>query len=114
MIYIFVPYYKKTSLSSKESLVKQTVPYRLIKRDTKASKILWTEALNDFWLEVKRLNTKDDDVIGVMCNDISFYEDLFMLARDVTHGDIFVPDNCLLEINWRTKRLLTEMIGTHL
>ena len=70
MIYIFVPYYHEDTPEFKESLAKQTVPYRLIKRNTKASEILWTEAVNDFWREIKRLNTKDDDIVGIMCNDI--------------------------------------------
>ena len=49
MLYVFVPYYNEDTLEFKESLAKQTAPYRLIKRNTKASKILWTKAVNDFY-----------------------------------------------------------------
>ena len=105
MIYVFVPYWNEDTPEFKKSLRCQTVRFTLIKRDTKRDKILWTEAVNDFWGDCFRWNWRDEDVIGIMCNDIEFDESLFKTATDVTHGDIFVPSNCLLEINWKTKKI---------
>ena len=105
MIYIFVPYYNEDTPEFKKSLESQTVPYTLIRRDTKASKILWTEAVNDFWEGCFRWNWRDEDVIGIMCNDIEFREDLFEDASVLGEGEVVAPYNCLIEVNWKTKKI---------
>ena len=104
MIYIFVPYYNEDTPEFKKSLESQTVPYTLIRRDTKASKILWTEAVNDFWEGCFRWNWRDEDVIGIMCNDISFDENLFIEGGEVTNGWVHIPWGCEISIDWSKKR----------
>lgn len=111
MIYVFVPYYNEDTPEFKESLAKQTVPYRLIKRNTKASKILWTEAVNDFWREVKRLNTKDDDVICIMNNDIEFGENLFEIAlRDTKKHKLYIPLGSQGYMDFKNKRFINDTL----
>ena len=105
MIYVFVPYYHEDTPEFKKSLESQTVPYRLIKRNRKASKILWTEAVNDFWRECFRWQgAKDDDVICIMNNDIEFNEGLFEDASSLAEGEILVPINFVIEVDWKHKK----------
>ena len=105
MIYVFVPYWNEDTPEFKKSLESQTVPYRLIKRNRKASKILWTEAVNDFWRECSRWQgAKDDDVICIMNNDIEFGKLLFELGATAKDWDIIVPDEFLIEVDWRNKK----------
>ena len=102
MIYVFVPYYHEDTPEFKKSLESQTVPYRLIKRNRKASKILWTEAVNDFWRECFRWQgAKDDDVICIMNNDIEFDGLTFNDFSCLTKGEISISEGTL--INWQKK-----------
>ena len=92
MIYVFVPYYNEDTKEFKESLAKQTVPYRLIKRDRKRDKIYWTKAVRDFQREIQRFcGIKDDDIICIMNNDIEFDENFFD-----TYMSLLVVEHLLL------------------
>ena len=105
MIYVFVPYYNEDTPEFKKSLRCQTVRFTLIKRDTKRDKILWTEAVNDFWHDSFNWG-KDDDVICIMNNDIEFDGDLFEDASHLYTGEILIPFDCAIEVNWRHKRFV--------
>lgn len=105
MLYVFVPYYNPHTKEFTESLAKQTeTSYRLITRDRKRDKIMWTKSVRDFQKEVKRyLGTKDTDVICIMNNDVSFGKDLFKLGSSVSQGDVFIAYNTDVAINWKRK-----------
>ena len=100
MIYVFVPYYHEDTPEFKKSLESQTVPYRLIKRNRKASKILWTEAINDFWHDSFKWG-KDDDVVCIMNNDIEFDGLTFKDFSCLTKGEISISEGTL--IDWQKK-----------
>ena len=52
MLYVFVPFYKPHTIDFLRSLAKQTeTSYRLITRDRKQDKIMWTKSVNDFYKE---------------------------------------------------------------
>jgi len=103
MIYVFVPYYNEDTPEFKKSLRRQTVRFTLIKRDTKRDKILWTEAVNDFWHDSFNWG-KDDDVICIMNNDIEFDERLFIEGGEATSGWVHIPYGCEMLVDWSKKR----------
>ena len=103
MIYVFVPYYHEDTPEFKKSLESQTVPYRLIKRDRKKSKILWTKAVNDFWEDSFNWG-KDDDVVCIMNNDIEFDVELFEEGSEVSIGECYVPQGNQVQIDWQNKK----------
>ena len=105
MIYVFVPYWNEDTPEFKKSLESQTVPYRLIKRNRKKSKILWTKAVNDFWEDSFNWG-KDDDVVCIMNNDIEFDERLFVEGGEVTSGWVHIPNGCEIFIDWSTKSFI--------
>ena len=109
MIYVFVPYYNEDTPEFKKSLRCQTVRFTLIKRDTKGDKILWTEAVNDFWEGCFRWNWRDKDVIGIMCNDIEFDESFFEMYGHTEIGEVCVPMNQTLQIDWSKKEFKEDI-----
>ena len=76
-LFVFVPFYHPDGQEFMDSFKKQTVPYRLIKRDRREAGIYWTKACNDFRDELKRFPLITDEIVCIMNNDISFDADLF-------------------------------------
>ena len=104
MIYLFVPYYTEDTPEFRQSLESQIVPFQEIRRNRKADKICWTKAVNDFRKELMRYRgLKDDDVVCIMNNDISFGEKLFEEGSEVAlfNGNVYIPEG--ININWKTK-----------
>ena len=103
MIYVFIPYWHEDTPEFKKSLESQTFKkHIIIRRNRKASKILWTEAVNDFYKECKRwCGTKDDDVICIMNNDIEFDENLF---DEVSKIKNYVWYSEGVAIDWKNKK----------
>jgi len=105
MLYVFVPYYTPNTKGFDESLSRQTVPFRLITRDRKQQKIMWTESVRDFQKEIKRyLGTKDTDVICIMNNDVLFDKDLFRYGNAVIKNEVYIANGCGVKIDWKHKR----------
>lgn len=108
MIYVFIPYYHPDTKEFTESLAKQTVQFRIIKRDRKRDGIYWTKALNDFHKEMKYWRgVKAEDVICVMNNDISFDSGFFEEGSQVKEGEIYGPEG--VKIYWPKKRFRSLM-----
>ena len=105
MIYLFVPYYHPNSEEFINSLAKQTEGYRLIKRDRKRDKIYWTKACNDFLKDTQKYRgIKDNDIICIMNNDISFGPELFTEGSKVKQGEVYLPEG--VHINWKYKKFI--------
>lgn len=103
MIFIFSPYYHKDAKEFTDSLAKQTVPFRLIRRDRERDKIYWTQSCNDFLKQIQNYRgLKDDDVVGVMNNDISFDKDFFEEGSQVKQGEVYVCEG--ITIDWSKKK----------
>ena len=108
MLYVFVPYYNPHTIDFLRSLAKQTeTSYRLITRDRKQDKIMWTKSVNDFYKESKRWKgANPDDVICIMNNDTIFDETLFKKGSQVKQGEVLVPHRCEVSINWAIKAFI--------
>ena len=103
MIYLFIPYYHEDSDGFRKSLDKQTVPFKTIRRNRKRDKIYWSRACNDFYKDLKKYRgIKDDDVICIMNNDISFPPTFFEEGQKVKEGRVLVPEG--ININWKFKQ----------
>jgi len=103
MIYLFIPYYNEFEKPFINSLARQNVSYRLIKRDRKRDKIYWTKAVNDFRKDLLRYRgVKDTDVICIMNNDISFSDTLLEEGSQVREGGVYIPEG--VKITWGKKK----------
>lgn len=104
MIYLFVPYYNNDSEGFKQSLAEQVYKdIKIIRRDRKRDKVYWTRACNDFYKDLKRYRgVKDDDVIGIMNNDVSFTPGYLLVAARVKKGQVFTCDG--ITIDWSKKK----------
>jgi len=114
---IFIPYYSKDKISFASSMNEQTIQYKVIKRDTKKDKIYWAEACNDFYKErcsVSKAcqNVRNalfyseimDNVICIMCNDISFPANFLEEGSKVKKGQILIPKSEGVWVNWKRKQ----------
>jgi hypothetical protein len=105
MILIFIPYYHPDTKEFRKSLDRQTIKFREIRRDRKRDGIYWSEACNDFYKQVQTFRgIKDNDVICIMNNDISFSQDLFSEGSKVKQGEVLIPKGQSVGIDWENKR----------
>lgn len=103
MIFVFVPYYNEDPQEFKDSIKNQNVPFQLIQRNRKRDGIYWTRACNDFWKQVQNYRgVKDDDVICIMNNDISFGDGFIEEGSKVKQGEVYVCQG--LTVDWSKKR----------
>lgn len=110
MIYLFIPFYNSDKKRFRESLAKQTVEYKEIRRDRKADKIYWSKACNDFYEQIQKYRgVKDEDTICIMNNDISFDKDLFECGSEVKLGEILIPRYEGVTIDWSKKKFYNSV-----
>ena len=104
MIYVFIPYYNDDTKEFKQSLESQTYKvFRVIRRNRKQDKILWTKAVNDFWKESFRwCGASDDDIVLIMNNDVVFGDNLFEELTNIKQGHVWYAEGVL--IKWKQKR----------
>lgn len=108
ILFLSIPFYNEETKEFKESLSRQTVKYiKIVRRDTKKDKIYWSRACNDFYKDAQNyLDVKSDDVICIMCNDISFPDDFLEQGGRVNQGEIFIPANQGVLAYWKDKKFL--------
>jgi hypothetical protein len=105
MILIFIPYYNEDTIEFKHSLEIQNVPFRVIRRDRKRDETYWSLACYDFHKLIQTFRgLKDDDVICIMNNDISFGKDLIEQGSKVKQGEVLIPKGQSVGIDWKNKR----------
>ena len=110
MLILFIPYYNEDSPEFKESLKNSTVQFggdthanRILRWDRRLKKIYWSRACNDFLKEIKRWRgLKDEDVICIMNNDISFPPEFLEEGMQVRPGQIYSPE--FVSVNWKKKQ----------
>lgn len=92
MIFVLIPYFNNDSDVFAESLKRQTVPFRVLRRDRKADGIYWTRAMNDFVKTISMFRgVKDDDVVCILNNDLELSPDLFEVGSHVKSGEVMIP-----------------------
>ena len=109
MMFVFIPYWNESTKGFKESLANQTIPFdgdlntnRIVWRNRRRDKIYWTKTCNDFYKQIQLYRgIKDDDVICIMNNDISFDSDFFEKGSKVKRGQVLVPTG--IRIDWSKK-----------
>ena len=104
MIHLFVPYYGGWPSSFQECLDRQTVKFRLFKYDTKEADCGHASAVNLFHREFKRYRGTADDVICIMCNDITFDDNFLSEGYSVEPGAVLIPRGTGISFDWRTMR----------
>ena len=103
MLYVFIPYWLEDTPEFKKSLESQTFKdYRVIRRNRKQDKILWTRAVNDFWRESFRwCGAFDNDIVVIMNNDIQFDEYLFAELRNIK--GVWAAEG--IKLDWQNKKI---------
>ncbi len=106
MIFVFVPYYDKWNDYFQNCLDFQTEQFHLMKYNRKETGDYWTHACNFFLEQMKTYRgITNDDVICIMNNDIRFSSDLMAEGGKVKENEILIPDECGIQIDWKTKKI---------
>lgn len=105
MIFVFIPHYNSDTKDFRDSLDNQTVEFREIGRNRKRDKIYWAKACNDFYKQVQTYRgVKNENIICIINNDISFPNDFFEQGGKVKEGQVMMPGSEAVRIDWSKKR----------
>jgi len=106
MIFVFVPYYDKWNDYFQKCLDNQTAEFILMKYNAKEMGGYWGGACNYFLKQIKTyMGITYDDTICIMCNDITFSDDLLAEGNKVKKNEILIPDGYDIQIDWKTKKI---------